>query len=77
MIDEKDKKKDNAEKAKKAPEFNTSIEESSIKISSKRINSFLIKYYKIDVEILFSKDPFQKVKSKNYSHVLPFLSENV
>ncbi len=77
LIDEKERKKDNKEKAKEAPEFSCKMEQASIKVQSKKISSLSVKYYKIDLEVLFSLDPFRGNKNFNYSHVLPFHQEQV
>lgn len=52
----------------------TSINEETgeITIDSVNIDSFQIKYYLIDAEILFSNSPFVEEKVENFSFVVPF-----
>jgi len=44
----------------------------SITIDSSNIEQFDIKYYLIDAEILFSRQPFVQNEAKTFSYVKPF-----
>ena len=49
-------------------------ETGELTIDCDNINELIIKYYLIDVEILFSRAPFVKDEAKHFSYVKPFES---
>jgi len=51
------------------------LEDGKIKITCKNLESYSISYYKIDLEILFSEDPFLSVESSDFSFVKPTLKQ--
>lgn len=66
----KDKDKNNKE-ADQSEYINAELNPDSknIKITSKNITEFSVAYYKIDLEIMFSQDPFLSVGMADYSFV--------
>lgn len=42
-----------------------------MKVTSKNITTFSVKFYKIDLEIMYSQDPFLSVDKNDYSYVIP------
>lgn len=74
------KKENNQDKAQKSPTFRCEIDKDTIKIESQRVNSLTVKFYRIDLEVLFSRNPFMltnSVKDKSFTHILPFLEQVV
>lgn len=74
MILEDDQNKDKNKNDKEADESEYISAEmnndtQNIKITSKNITDFTISYYKIDLEIMFSQDPFLSVGMADYSFV--------
>jgi hypothetical protein len=53
------------------------LTKATLKMSVRNVSSFTIKYFKTDLEVLFSKSPFLSQDSKNFSYVSPFHSEVV
>ena len=54
----------------------TITEKGDLTIELENIKELTIKYYLIDVEILFSRAPFVKDEAKNFSYVKPFETVN-
>ena len=63
--------KANELKAKKEEYINLSIKDKKITVLYKNIKSLEAKFYLIDVEILFSRSPFMKKKTNDFSYVIP------
>merc|ERR1711935_57973 len=53
------------------------LSKATMKMSVRNVSSFTIKYFKTDLEVLFSKSPFLSQDSKNFSYVSPYESEVV
>lgn len=74
-LDDEQKRKAAKANAKKAPVIhNIDIDKHSgqIKIEQNNIDKFLVKYYLIDAEILFSRSPFVKDQAEKFSYVKPY-----
>lgn len=52
-------------------------EEGTLRIESVNIPNIAVKYYIIDAEILFSREPFLKGKAEEFSYVKPCQQEEV
>ena len=76
LMDEKSRAK-NVDKAKNTPHLKAEIAGSNIKCVCERLNSFTIKYYRVDLEILFSQNPFRESLDKNFSHIFPFHQDKI
>ena len=70
QTDETDTDK-NQRQAKKEEYVASELQGKTIKITSKNIQSVSIKFYKVDLEIMFSQDPFLSVDKNDYSYVTP------
>lgn len=51
------------------------LNKATLKMSVRNVSSFTIKYFKTDLEVLFSKSPFLSQDSKNFSYVSPYESQ--
>lgn len=72
--DEKDKKVESAKKqTKQIHEIKINKSTGLIDIESENLEAFVIKYYLIDAEILFSRSPFIQDQAEQFSYVKPFL----
>lgn len=71
LDDEQSKKDKNDREADKSEYINAELSTDSdkIKITHKNLTEFEIAYYKIDLEIMFSKDPFLSLGVADYSFV--------
>jgi hypothetical protein len=61
----------NQRQAKKEEYVSSELQGKNLKITTKNINSVTVKFYKIDLEIMFSQDPFLSVDKNDYSYVTP------
>lgn len=62
----------NKQKSTKVPSFTCNIENKQIKFVSNMIGQFTIKFYKIELEVIFSLSPFDFESKKTYTCVSPF-----
>jgi hypothetical protein len=69
MTEENMKKKKNQAEAEKSEYIQTELENGQIKVTTKNVENYTISYYKIDLEIMFSQDPFLSVGIADYSFV--------
>lgn len=67
----------NDEKKTTVFSFSVFYEGVKIKIVSTKPQTFILKFYKIEVEVLFSLYPFEFESKKAFSNVSPFLEETV
>ena len=70
QTDETDADK-NQREAKKEEYIAGELAGKTLKITSKNIKSVAVKFYKVDLEIMFSQDPFLSVDKNDYSYVTP------
>lgn len=70
QTDENDADK-NVRQAKKEEYIASELQGKNIKITLKNVNNFTVKFYKIDLEIMYSQDPFLSVDKNDYSYVTP------
>jgi hypothetical protein len=61
----------NQRQAKKEEYLAGELEGKTVKVTMKNIAGFVVKYYKIDLEIMYSQDPFLSVEKNDYSYVTP------
>ena len=62
---------DNKLKGKEEEDINIEIKDKAISILYKNINKIIVKYYLIDVEVLFSRNPFMKKSTVDFNYVNP------
>eukprot|EP01138_Halocafeteria_seosinensis_P013148 gb/GECG01013428.1/.p1 GENE.gb/GECG01013428.1/~~gb/GECG01013428.1/.p1 ORF type:complete len:2385 (+),score=281.41 gb/GECG01013428.1/:1-7155(+) len=68
------------EKEAETPSVSVSTEQSDVKIIFRNVEQVILNYYLIDVELLFSKVPFELLQpgsSKEFTLVQPFLTRTV
>ena len=61
------------EKAESTPHFTAEIKESKIQVQYRNQRELRVEFYKIDLEILFTQDPFEAKLDSSLTNVLPFL----
>jgi hypothetical protein len=64
-------KKDKKLKGKEEEDINIEIKDKLISVLYKNVNIITIKYYLIDVEVLFSRNPFMKKSTVDFNYVSP------
>ena len=62
---------DNKLKGKEEEDINIEIKDKLISVLYKNINKIIVKYYLIDVEVLFSRNPFMKKSTVDFNYVNP------
>ena len=72
-----DSTKLNKEKAKKEENLDFEIKDNKLHILFKNINEIQVKFYLIDIEILFSRSPFMKKTNVDFSFVKPYLIDTI
>jgi tetratricopeptide (TPR) repeat protein len=71
IIDSKDRQEQMEALAATGPFLDFEIESRFIKISYKNIEKCRINYYPMDIELLFSKNPFMKQNSEQFTFIRP------
>jgi hypothetical protein len=61
----------NQRQAKKEEYISTELNGKALKVTTKNITNFLVKFYRVDLEIMYSQDPFLSVDRNDYSYVTP------
>ncbi len=77
VIDDKSREQAQAELAAKEPSFDFSVEAKKVKIQHQNITEVTINYYLMDLELLFSNNPFVQQGSGQFSFVRPNLTKKV
>lgn len=70
------KAKTRAQQAEEAPFVEAEVDGAAIKVSFKNQARVHLEYYPIDLEVLFSQDPFEDSLDSSLTSVLPFLVES-
>jgi hypothetical protein len=70
QTEETDAEKNNRQ-SKKEEYISSELSGKSVKVTSKNINNLTVKFYKVDLEIMYSQDPFLSVDKNDYSYVIP------
>ena len=73
--DEKQKTKTRVQQADESPFVEAEIVEEGVKVSFKNQKQMHLEYYQIDLEVLFSQDPYEEKLNSSLTKVLPFLVE--
>jgi hypothetical protein len=74
--DETEKKaKTRAQQADESPFVEAEIVDDGVKVSFKNQKRIHLEFYQIDLEVLFSQDPFEEKLNSSLTKVLPFLIE--
>ena len=77
MDPEKKKKQMKNKLAQEEPKLSFTIENKSLKILHCSVEEITIKYYLIDIEILFSRTPFIKQSGDDFSFVIPNFTQTL
>jgi hypothetical protein len=74
-VDETQKAKTRVQQADESPFVEAEIVEDGVKISFKNQKRMHLEFYQIDLEVLFSQDPYEEKLNSSLTKVLPFLTE--
>ena len=77
VLEDESKVKDYKISAEQEEFIEIEKDNNSIKVRFKNSTTIYLKYFKTDLEVLFSKNPFLSHDCKNFSLVAPFIQENI
>ncbi|MBF0224487.1 MAG: hypothetical protein HQK76_03440 [Desulfobacterales bacterium] len=76
-FEDKDKTAINTALASTSPSFDFTVEEKIINLNYQNLESIEITYYLMDIELLFSRNPFVKEFKGHFSNILPNETQNI
>ncbi len=71
VVDDKDRDQNVARLAATEPEFDFSAEKKTVTVNYRNLSRATVNYYKMDVELLFSRQPFVQQQSGQFSFIRP------
>lgn len=77
VVDDKSREQAQAELAAKEPSFDFSVEAKKVKVTHQNIAELTVNFYLMDLELLFSNNPFVQQGSGQFSFVRPNLTKKV
>lgn len=75
--DAEDRERKQAELAAKEPTFDLKVEGRSIELTWRNLSAVRVNYYLMDVELLFSRNPFVQQSGGQFASIKPNLSQDV
>lgn len=76
-VDEQDAKQRHSQAAGELPTYEFVVESLKTKINYQNLEQITINYYQMDVELLFSRNPFVKQKDDNFALIKPNFSQTI
>jgi hypothetical protein len=67
----------NKEKGKKAASFSASLEGSQVKLITSQVPRVTLRFYKVELEVVFSAQPFNFESKKEFTFVAPFYETTI
>ena len=77
LVSDEDRNQQQTQLAATEPNFDFTVESKQIKLDSQNLKSARINFYEMDVELLFSRNPFVQHFSGQFSSIKPNRSEDV
>lgn len=77
LVDKEDRTQIQTTQAANAPAFDFVVESKQVKLNYQNLTEVKVNYYLMDVELLFSRNPFVQGESRQFSFIQPNLSETV
>jgi hypothetical protein len=71
IVDEKDQAQEQARLAALEPALEVKVEDNRVQISHRNVASVVIRYYLMDIELLFSRNPFVQEFGDQFSSIRP------
>jgi hypothetical protein len=75
IIDEENRNQRQAELAATEPSFELKVEAKKVRIEYQNLKLATVNYYLMDIELLFSRNPFVQQTSGQFSQILPNLTD--
>jgi hypothetical protein len=77
VVDEKDRDQRQANLAASEPDFEFTVEKKSVTVNAQNLASLSVNYYRMDIELLFSRQPFVQQQSGQFAFIKPNRSDDV
>ena len=77
VIDDKDRDQRQANLASSEPDFELAVDKKAITITAQNLSSVRVNYYRMDIELLFSRQPFVQQQSGQFSFIKPNRSDEI
>jgi hypothetical protein len=77
VIDAEDRSQQQTQLAATEPSFDFQVEAKAVKISYQNLAAIRVNYYLMDIELLFSRNPFVQQYSGQFSHIRPNATQAV
>lgn len=77
LVDEKDRTQSQTQLASKAPTYDFKVEDKRVNLSYQNMSNVTVNYYEMDIELLFSRNPFVDRNSEQLAFVKPMYSKTV
>jgi hypothetical protein len=77
VVDPEDRNQIQTARAAKAPAFEFTVDAKKVRINAQNLSEVRVNYYLMDIEVLFSRNPFVQHDSKQFSLVVPNLTQVV
>lgn len=77
LVKQEDRDQKNTQLADTAPAFDFAIEGQSMKVNYQNIDHVEVRYYQMDIELLFSRNPFVKRFDRQAAYIRPNVIETV
>ena len=77
VADVEDRNQVQAGLAATAPSFDFTVDARQVKLNFQNVKQLQVNYYLMDIELLFSRNPFVQQHSRQFSYILPNASETI
>ncbi len=77
VVDDKDRAQRQAKLAATEPDFDFSVEKKTVSLNFQNLSAVRVNYYRMDIELLFSRQPFVQQQSGQFAFIKPNRSEEV
>ena len=77
VADKEDRTQTQTKEAAATPSFSFSVESKRVKIAYQNLKRVQVNYYQMDIELLFSRNPFVQGDSKQFANILPNKTETI
>jgi hypothetical protein len=77
VVDKEDRTQVQTAQAASTPSFDFTVEAKQVKINYQNSKSVRVNYYQMDIELLFSRNPFVQGEAKQFSNILPNQTETI
>ena len=77
VVDDKDRDQRQAKLASTEPDFDFTVEKKTVSVNFQNLSAVRVNYYRMDIELLFSRQPFVQQQSGQFAFIKPNRTEEV